>query len=388
MVPFVPVLVEHHAHREARPILAHMQRTKIGRQNLRQHRHHAVGEIGRVTAIVSLAVERRARRHIMRHIGNGDDGDMPARVLRIVIRPGPHRIVMIARIFGIDGDKRNGAQIFAPACIDWFGGSRFRKRIRRKFRGNAVRVNGDQADRLGRIQIAQPLDNARARQSGGAPRKRFGQHQLVRARATAIVWRDHEFELRLAVDGNDAPFFRAVAINAQHLVHARTQPLDDARFVTILHLGKAREHALALARCIAFAARHHDDVRWRAFVFPFLRAGEKFAVIVLSGDFQHQHIGHRTGLGEGAFAAAFDFAVLFQFPQDAFQGDAIAAMYAQNAREIALGCLGFTRQRREHTFLGDRRAWRVVRFFVQFSSFNWKYQYTNPVIARECGLPR
>ena len=66
----------------------------------------------------------------------------------IVIGSGPHRVVVIARIFRIDGDERNGAQIGA-ACADrpaWRASASSIDFLR-KLRRNAVRVNGDQADR-------------------------------------------------------------------------------------------------------------------------------------------------------------------------------------------------------------------------------------------------
>ena len=39
----------------------------------------------------------------------------------IVVRARPYRIVMVARVFRIDGDQRNGAQIGAAARIDRLG---------------------------------------------------------------------------------------------------------------------------------------------------------------------------------------------------------------------------------------------------------------------------
>ena len=86
---------------------------------LRQHRHHAVGEIGAVAALEGFPVQRRAGRDVMGDIGDGDQRDMTAGIGGIVIRPRPHRIVMVAGVGRIDGDQRDGAQIGAAARVHW-----------------------------------------------------------------------------------------------------------------------------------------------------------------------------------------------------------------------------------------------------------------------------
>ena len=59
----------------------------------RQHRHDAVGEIDGVAALVRFAVERGARRHVMRDVGDGDDARCarPGCADRRRVRPTPHR---------------------------------------------------------------------------------------------------------------------------------------------------------------------------------------------------------------------------------------------------------------------------------------------------------
>ena len=95
---------------------------------------------------------------------------MTAGVLRIIVSASPHRIVMIARVFGIDRHERNLAQIGAPTWVDGFRGGGFIQRIAGEFRRNAVRMNGDKAHGPGRIHAAQPLHHACARQTGSAAR--------------------------------------------------------------------------------------------------------------------------------------------------------------------------------------------------------------------------
>ncbi len=69
---------DHHAHGERGAVLARPQRAQIVGDALRQHRHHAVGEIDRVAAHQRLAVERRAGRHVMGDVGDGDGDDEAA----------------------------------------------------------------------------------------------------------------------------------------------------------------------------------------------------------------------------------------------------------------------------------------------------------------------
>jgi hypothetical protein len=109
--------VEHHAHRQAGPVHAFLQRAEIGGQFLRQHRHHAVGEIGAVAALERFLVQRRTRRDVMGDIGDGDQHDMAAIAGSLSSGTGPYRIVVIARIFRIDGEQGDGAQIGAPLPI-------------------------------------------------------------------------------------------------------------------------------------------------------------------------------------------------------------------------------------------------------------------------------
>ena len=58
MAALVAVLVEDHAHGEAGPLLAPLQRAQVVGDALGQHRHDAVGEVDGVAAALRLAVER------------------------------------------------------------------------------------------------------------------------------------------------------------------------------------------------------------------------------------------------------------------------------------------------------------------------------------------
>src|SRR5580692_598685 len=121
--------------------------------------------------------------------------------------------------------------------------------------------------------------------------------------------------------------------------------LDDARFITFARLREPRENAFALTYRAAFAARQHDNL-WRRFVMlPTLRSREQFAVGVLPGNFEHEHIGQHACFVVAAFWSALDCAFLFEFFEDAFQRDALIAFDMQRARDIAFRAGGIARER-------------------------------------------
>ena len=95
---FLTRCINDHAHGKTGAQNALMQRTKIPRQSVRQHRHNAIWEIGRIAALFCLAIKRTARAHIMRDIGNRDPDDMTAFVLRVRVCMRIAGIIMVARV--------------------------------------------------------------------------------------------------------------------------------------------------------------------------------------------------------------------------------------------------------------------------------------------------
>ena len=90
---------------EAGAVFAGPQRAKTGGERLRQHRHHAVGEIGGVAALPRRLIEGAARPHEMGHVGDGDDRTPAARIIRRGIGLGPDRVVEIAGVRAVDGHQ-------------------------------------------------------------------------------------------------------------------------------------------------------------------------------------------------------------------------------------------------------------------------------------------
>ena len=85
-----------------------IQRTQAVGQVFRQHGNDPAGEINRSAAPLRLFVQFTAGAHIKGNIGNGDK-QLPALTARLAI----NRVIKIFRIFTVNGDKRQRAQIFS-----------------------------------------------------------------------------------------------------------------------------------------------------------------------------------------------------------------------------------------------------------------------------------
>ncbi len=216
-------------------------------------------------------------------------------------------------------------------------------------------MNGDEAHGLWRIHAAQPLDNARAQGAGGTAGQRFAQHKLVRLGAAAVARVHDVFVLGLAVDGHNAATALTFAIDAQHLVHAGAQPLDDGGLKATARFGEPREDAFAGAEhaaAIVFLAGDDDDLRRLFIALPALRAGEQLAVGILSGDFEDGDVRQRAGFFKGTVRAARQRALGFEFFQDSLQCNAVVALHAERAGNVAFGGLWIFGKRFENARLG------------------------------------
>ena len=80
------VRADHHPDRQRATGLARHQRAQIVRDALGQHRHHAIRKVHRIAAGQRVAVERRARAHIKRDVGDRNIDDVTAFVVRIAVR--------------------------------------------------------------------------------------------------------------------------------------------------------------------------------------------------------------------------------------------------------------------------------------------------------------
>src|SRR5437016_14606125 len=112
---------------------------------------------------------------------------MTALVGLIGIGSGPNSVVVIARVFGIDCDKRNRAEIGAAGKLRRRGALGFRDGFAWELRRNSVLVDGDETDRARLAHAAETLEHTRARQTRCTTCQWFREHELVRSPVRSVV---------------------------------------------------------------------------------------------------------------------------------------------------------------------------------------------------------
>ena len=86
--------------RHHQPVHLRLERTELGRQLYRQHRHGAIREIDAGAAQQRFAVDRRSGPHVV-----ADVGDMDVQRVVAVRQPvDPDGVIEIARGLAVDGD--------------------------------------------------------------------------------------------------------------------------------------------------------------------------------------------------------------------------------------------------------------------------------------------
>src|SRR3546814_6022882 len=130
----------------------------------RSQRHDQIREINAVPPLPRFPVQRAARPHIIADVRDRDDRLVTALIGRIVVRRGPDRIVMVPRIDRIDGDDGQMPQILPLVLMQGQAGSGHRLFLDPlgKDMGNAMFVDGDQAEAAGREGIAQYVRDPRS----------------------------------------------------------------------------------------------------------------------------------------------------------------------------------------------------------------------------------
>ncbi len=104
----VAVRIYPHLHEQAAPLLVRAQAAPAIGQRLRQHRHHAIGEIAGIATLAGRIIQRAGRAHIMRHVRDRHD-----QAKSVAIRFGIDRVIEIPRILTIDRNQWHLAQIGA-----------------------------------------------------------------------------------------------------------------------------------------------------------------------------------------------------------------------------------------------------------------------------------
>ena len=103
--------VELGVHAEAEPRHVREERAEVRRQRAREHRDRAVGEVDAAAAAPGLLVDLRLRSDVRADVGDRDP-DLVAAALGTL---DPHRVVVIARVLGIDRRQRDVREILAAA---------------------------------------------------------------------------------------------------------------------------------------------------------------------------------------------------------------------------------------------------------------------------------
>ena len=313
---------DHDAHGERGTVFLRAQRTQIIGNALRQHWHHAIGEIDRVPAHERLAVERTARPHVMGDIGNGHAEDMAAADLGIGVGRGVDGVVVVLGVGRVDGDERDVAPVLATGKRRRRRGLGLLQRRGREDVRDAVGMDRDQADCALALERAEPLHHARARQSEAAARtRRLDRNQVAVLRIRAGARRNRKLAAELFFVDRREPSAAAGqrAKDAQHARLGAIDDLDDTAAVAdrvILGAGllDAQQRAVTDAGDFArlgSARGLNADFRRRAvrLLVPFGRDRDELAIAVARADVGHHDVRQRARMMQ-LLAPALDLALV------------------------------------------------------------------------------
>ncbi|MPL88767.1 hypothetical protein SDC9_34794 [bioreactor metagenome] len=352
----LPRRADLHPHRQHRARHILVQRAQIAREPVGQHRHDAVGEIGRVAALPCLAVKRRARADVMRDIRNRHPEQEAALVRRIVVAQRKAGVVAVARVGRVDGDEGQRGQILAALETRGRLGIGLGDDLVGEVVGDAVLMDRDQRDRARRGRIAQPVEHARLRQA--EPPLRAGLlrlDQLAVARVIRGACRHHPFLGLALVDRHDPPALGALAEDADDAVLRAADLADRPRLVDVavaLDRGDAGKDAVARAKRWLALRRQHQTARRLALAAPFERLGPEIARGIGGQHLQHGDRRQPRAVVEAA-PAALDHALLGHLLEQALQLDLLCALQAEGAGNVALGAgIGMVGKPGEDLFTG------------------------------------
>ena len=322
---------------EAGAIDPRPQRAEIGRQRLGQHRHHAVGEIGGIAALLRRPVQRAAGPDEMGHVGDGDHRAPASGIVGRGVGLGPHRIVEIAGVGAVDGHQRERAEVRPPVearCLQPLG---LGQCLVGEAQRQAVAVDRGQADRAGRIGVPQPLDHPRIRQAEAAALAGLPHHQLARTRAGGLARLHGEVAAQPALRRLDHAAAPAVGMeDADHPARAGIEHAHGPRLVAAVRRGpEPGEHAVAHPRLGNAPGRGvEDDRRRRLGRLPPRGPRRERAVRIEAVDLQHRDRRQRAGRSAPA-APPLDRAFRLQRAQQLGQRRAVVAADAEGAGDLA-----------------------------------------------------
>jgi hypothetical protein len=254
---------------------------------------------------------------------------------------GEHRVVEVARILAVDGDQGHLAQVEAMAHRRRLGAFGLVERGLGELDRDVVGGDGDQAHGARVAHRSDALEHlGPARQRAAC---RLDPDDVARHRAVFVGRPDLEALPELAVGRtHQAHAVAAVGllVEAEDLLGAAAQPPDDARFVGVAAAFEIGQHAVADGGGGAAARRLRSDLdAGRQAVLLLVvpaRHGDQVAVAIDPYDLQHGHVGERGGIAEGLGAIGGDLARVAQVAQQLLEFDALVALEAPGAGDLAL----------------------------------------------------
>src|SRR5262245_5486551 len=278
-----------------------------------------------------------------------------------------HGIVMIAGIAGIDGDELEAAQIPASGEARGLEFGQLRLQTFGELVGDAVCVNGDQAQLALIMRIAQRLQHARLWHAVAAGAHQVEADQVAVLGAGGIAGLHRPLLELLAIDRIDHTAAAGVlAINSELPAFFLGQAFDAfglvaiARDVGARQPGHPRQDAVSLAqRRLRGAARasrlQHQNARLVSLrLIPDRGFGHKLAICVAGDDLEHGHVGQLPPLREG-LAIAADQPGGGHLAQQLLQGKTIAALDPKGPGDLALADLA---RGRAHKLKDGVLAWQ------------------------------
>ena len=190
---------------------------------MRQHWHHAVGEIDAIAAQQRLAIELRSFADVETDVGDGDNRVPP---VAVGARGGTDGIIMVARILGIDRDDWQMGQILAAIAERHAGyAMRLGNGAFVEFVAQAMLGNRDHREAACRERIAEH----RVDPSGhlGRSARGFSQHQVAGARGGKVG--DQQFAPLALVDRCQEEAVALAADNTEHHLGRLLELLHDVR---------------------------------------------------------------------------------------------------------------------------------------------------------------